>query len=180
MRFSPIEDAGLSLRTALRAAVDRLRLRSGQSRGDSESGQAIVEMAYMAPVLLLLTFGMCMFGLAINQQLVLTNAVQVGAQQLAISRGTTDPCATAVAAVKSAAPNLNWSATGITWTVDLNGASAGTTCSGTTLTAGESSSITVSYPFTNGIIGSATPSPAGGWSFASSFSLYASTSEVIQ
>lgn len=179
MKFSAIDFARSSVRAGWechRALLSRV----GGCRGEGESGQAIVEMAYMAPVFLLLTFGMCLFGLILNAQLVLTNAVQVGSQTLAISRGVTDPCGTAVAAVKAAAPNLNWSATGITWTITLGGTSAGTTCSGTTLTSGEASTIAVSYPFTNAVLGVAKPSPAGGWSFASSYTITASTSEVIQ
>jgi len=179
MKFSAIDIVRWPVcvgRDCFHALASRLAGR----RGDGECGQAIVEMAYMAPVFLLLTFGMCVFGLALNAQLVLTNAVQVGAQTLSISRGVTDPCATAVTAVKNAAPNLNWSASGITWTITLGGSSAGTSCSGTSLTSGEASTISVSFPFTNGVLGVATPSPAGGWSFASSYSISASTSEVIQ
>jgi Flp pilus assembly protein TadG len=183
MRFIAV--ARFAARSALLAAHGSLR-RAGlhlRARGGSEDGQAIVEMAYMAPVLLLLTFGMCMFGLALNNQLALTNAVQQGAQQLAISRGVSDPCDTAVTAIEAAAPNLNWSATGIVWSFTIgSGSSSSDTCTSlaSDMTSGATATVSVTYPFTNGIIGTAKPSPAGGWSFASSFSLYATTTEVIQ
>jgi hypothetical protein len=63
-----------------------------------EQGGALVEFALLLPILLLLTTGIMVFGVAMNNYLQLTNAVSIGARNLAISAGITlDPCATASA-----------------------------------------------------------------------------------
>src|ERR1700755_2522690 len=73
-----------------------------------EQGQAMVEIALVLPVLLLVVTGILTFGLAWNNYVTLTEATNVGARALAISRGaTTDPCAVAANAVIAAAPLLN-------------------------------------------------------------------------
>src|SRR5579863_7460246 len=70
-------------------------------------GQSIVEFSLVAPLLLMIVTGAVSFGLNLYDEIVLTNAVSIGAQTLALSRGqTSDPCATAVSAIESAAPTL--------------------------------------------------------------------------
>jgi Flp pilus assembly protein TadG len=186
MTFSAFELTRRSQRKALRANGGRRhsfasRLRALRASG--ESGQALAEFAVVAPCFLLLTFGMCIFGLALNSQLTLTNAVEQGAQALSISRGVADPCATAVAAVKAAAPNLNWSATGISWSITVGSGNTTTSTSCTSYAAdmvsGATGSVSVTYPFSQSILGAATFA-SGSWNFASSYSMSASTTEVIQ
>ena len=46
-------------------------------------GQSVVEFALVAPVMLLLVFGMIQFGLVLNAELTLTEAVRQGAQIVA-------------------------------------------------------------------------------------------------
>jgi Flp pilus assembly protein TadG len=133
-----------------RALVPRMRVR----RGTGDSGQAMVEMAYVAPVLLLLTMGMFMFGTALNKYLVLTNAVEVGGQLLAAERGeTTDPCTAASNAIIAAAPNLSLSSSQFSYNV--NGTSYPNTesCAGTSgMVSGNNAVITVTYPVAFNVI----------------------------
>jgi Flp pilus assembly protein TadG len=159
-----IERMKLSAGAAVRTACEKRRsiaARVRALRGAGENGQALVEMAVVAPVLLLITFGMCVFGIALNDQLVLTNAVQQGAQVLSISRGVTDPCATVATAVENAAPNII-SGTSYSTTTCTAGASL--------MTSGANGSVQVTYPFSAGFI-----------LFGhQSYTLFAKTQEVIQ
>ena len=125
-------------------------------RARDEEGQALLEFAYVVPVLLTLVMGIVVFGSALNNYLVLTDATAVGARILSISRGqTTDPCSTASAAVIAAAPNLTSSK--LTFAYTFNGvAFSGTTCNSASTTTGaagdlvqgQSESVTVTYPCT--------------------------------
>ncbi len=170
-------------RTSAAAAVRRVckrtravvaRLRAGS--GDGESGSQLVEIALVMPILLLVTYGMCWFGLAVNNYLVLTNAVQVGAQVLATDRGSSNPCSDVVTAVKNAAPNLNWSATGSSapvWTINIGGTDYTTSCSSpSTMTSQAQGSVEVQYPLT------ITSNLFGAGSYT--FTLTAETQEVIE
>jgi Flp pilus assembly protein TadG len=83
----------------------------------SEKGQAMVEFALVAPLLLVLVFGIIQFGIAYNNALTLSNAVRAGARAAIVS-GQTGATAAAQAAVLASAPNLNQTqlASGITVT----------------------------------------------------------------
>ncbi len=104
--------------------------------------------------MLMLTSGIFIFGIAMNNYLVLTQAVSVGARALAANGGITlDPCATAYNAVIQAAPNLTPSK--LTFSLTLNGnAESGTTCAASSLTSPPASylagttnaTLTVTYP----------------------------------
>jgi Flp pilus assembly protein TadG len=149
------------------------------ARARDEKGQAIIEFALVMPLLLTLVFGVIVFGIALNNYLVLTNATSISAQLLAVSRGqTTDPCNTAVQAFYSAAPNLT--RTGLSFSYVLNGSSyTGTSCSsGSTTTgaagnlvAGQSAQLAVTYPCNLKFIG---------FNPSSGCTLTAQVSEVIQ
>lgn len=124
------------------------QLESSHASGDS--GQALVEMALCLPILLLLVFGIFTFGIAFENYLVLQNATNIGARQLAISRGqSTDPCSTASTAITNAAATLT---TGnLNFAFVLNGASySGTSCTSgaTNLVQGSTAKVTVTYPCT--------------------------------
>src|SRR5580658_6326495 len=86
-----------------------VEIRPGGKRtgAGSERGGSFVEFTLVMPVLLLIMTGMVCFGFALHNDLVLTNAVNTGAQLLAISRGqTADPCVAANTAISGAAPSL--------------------------------------------------------------------------
>ena len=126
-----------------------------------ENGQAAVEIAFTLPLLLLVVTGILAFGLTLNNYMMLTDSVSVAGRQIAISRGnTTDPCATAVTAVTTAAPNLKPSK--LSYTLTLNGtAYTGTSCSSSSTTTGAAgnlvqgsdATLNVTYPCTLGVYG---------------------------
>lgn len=120
----------------------------------SEDGQSLIEFALCLPALLMVVTGITTFGIAMNNYLMLTNATNTGARQLAISRSQTlDPCATVVAAVTAGAPFLK--SANLTFSFVLNGTSySGTSCSSSSyttgaagqLTQGATAQVTVTYP----------------------------------
>jgi Flp pilus assembly protein TadG len=119
-----------------------------------EEGAALVEFALIAPLMLMLTSGIFIFGIAMNNYLVLTQAVSVAARTLAANGGITlDPCATAYNAVIQAAPNLTPAKLSVSLT--LNGtAESGNSCSSSSTTTGAAgalaggtnATLTVTYP----------------------------------
>jgi Flp pilus assembly protein TadG len=165
------ETAAWPLDTALRAARRRL---------GEEEGAALVEFALIAPLMLMLTSGIFIFGIAMNNYLVLTQAVSVAARTLAANGGITlDPCATAYNAVTAAAPNLTPSK--LTLSMTLNGvAESGNTCSSSSTTTGAAgdlaggtnATLTVTYPCVLVFYGNA--------SGATGCTLTASDTELVQ
>ncbi|MGD1028398.1 TadE/TadG family type IV pilus assembly protein [Candidatus Binatus soli] len=118
-----------------------------------ERGQALVEFAYVLPLVLLVLVGTVTFGLAFNNYIALTYATTAGAQQLSISRGqTSDPCNTTVTAVEQAAPYLTPS--NFTFKVALGSGNpftatstyTGTSCTSATLVQAQTAQVTVTYP----------------------------------
>ena len=152
-------DMHMGSRTAASPGV-RVEARSGAkqalARARDEQGQALVEFALILSLLLALLLGIIVLGVAFNNYLTLTNAVNMGAQALSISRGeTTDPCMTTSQAVYAAAPNFtqaNLQFTIVLWTSSTTSTTVGPvanpTCSGdqTLLTAGQQAAVTVTYP----------------------------------
>jgi Flp pilus assembly protein TadG len=120
----------------------------------NQQGSALVEFALVLPMLLLLTTGTLVFGVAMNNYIQLTNAVSVGARTLAVNAQLTlDPCAVASSAVIAAAPNLT--AANLKFTYSLNGTTyAGTSCSSSSvstgaaasLSSGTTATVTATYP----------------------------------
>jgi Flp pilus assembly protein TadG len=122
----------------------RLFLRFG------EEGSNLVEFALVLPVLIGLITGIVSLGSAMMNYESLIHGVAAGAQTLATIRtSTTNPCADAFAAFTAAAPTLNTSATGFTFTVTLNGtAVASTSCAGdqSLMAQGGSATVSATYP----------------------------------
>lgn len=126
-----------------------------------DQGSALIEFAMLLPMLLLLTTGILVFGVAMNNYLQLTNAVSIGARTLAVSaQMVLDPCATASTAITNAAPNLN--ASNFTFTYTLNGTTySGTSCSSSTtstgaagnLASGTTVTVTATYPLNLSVFG---------------------------
>ncbi len=138
--------------TARQVAAARLRV-LGHLASRTE-GQSAVELALCLPILLMVVMGICNFGVAFNNYTELTNAVSIGARQIAISRGqTTDPCALVVNTMYGTIPQLTQSK--LSFTFSLNGNSySGTSCSSTStstgaaanLVAGSTVVVTTTYP----------------------------------
>jgi Flp pilus assembly protein TadG len=72
-----------------------------------EEGQTIVEFVLVAPLLLMIVFGIVQFGIAFKNSIVVTDAVRAGARKAAVSRVAPDPVATAKQAVIAAAGDLD-------------------------------------------------------------------------
>jgi len=139
---------------------DTVGLRSMRERAcailgeDQDGGSSLIEFALTLPPLLLVVTGIWVFGFAMNNYLILTNATTVAARQISISRGQTlDPCATAVSSLTAAAPTLTPSK--LTYSYVFNSVSySGTSCVSTSystgapsnLVQGQPAQIIVSYP----------------------------------
>jgi Flp pilus assembly protein TadG len=114
--------------------------------GTGEEGQALVEFALVASMLLVVVTGVLIFGIFEMQLMSLTEGVNSAGRVLAVEAGLTlDPCADAVKAVQNAAPLL--SSSNMSYTIVLNptpssGSSTAqtyankTTCSSTSTTTG--------------------------------------------
>lgn len=126
-----------------RSAVARLRAWLGASEGG-----ALVEFALVLPMMMVVVTGLFSFGIALNNQLELTQAVGSGAQYLQTIRATTsNPCSDTFNAIKAAAPNLH--SANISLTLTMSGtAVSGSTCSGSqsNLTQGGSVTVAATYP----------------------------------
>ena len=94
----------------------------------SEQGSVAIEFALVAPILLVLVFGIVEFGRAYNAKVELAAAVREGARALALGN---DP----ETATHDAAPGLDPD------TMDV-------TTSGDPCTPGTPATVTASYPFT--------------------------------
>jgi Flp pilus assembly protein TadG len=71
-----------------------------------QTGQAMVEFILVAPILLMLVFGLVQLGILANHYLTLTDAVRAGARQAAVSRSLDDPVSATTNRVKGAASDL--------------------------------------------------------------------------
>jgi Flp pilus assembly protein TadG len=103
----------------------------------SESGQALVEFALVAPLVLILLFGIVQFGIAYNNALTLTDAVRAGARAAIVS-GPAGAAAAAQQAVLASAPDLNQ-------TQLKNGVTVSTTSTDVTVKA--------TYPYSISLLG---------------------------
>jgi Flp pilus assembly protein TadG len=86
-----------------------MRLRA---RVRTEDGQAIVEFALVLPLLMGLLLGIVQFGIIFNNYETITDAARIGARQAIVTRFSGDAGASAIAAAKNAASNLDLSAPG--------------------------------------------------------------------
>ena len=138
-----------------------------------ESGQALIELATVLPVLLLLSTGVCAFGLTVNNYLTLVDGVNDGARQLVLSRSqTSDPCATISADVVSGAPKLDPAK--LSFTFILNGTTfTGRTCTSgaADLVQGQPAEVLATYPCSLA---------AYRYNFAPGCTLTAQTTELVQ
>lgn len=80
-------------------------------------GAALIEFAVVTAMLLVILLGGMRFGLAVNNDVVLNQAVRAGSRTFAFSRGKSNPRALAVARIQGASPNL----TGIVIRTYVNG-----------------------------------------------------------
>ena len=126
-----------------------------------ERGSALVEFALILPMLLMLTTGLLVFGVAMNNYMQLTHAVSVGARSVSLyghdagaPNNTADPCAVASTGVINAAPGLNPANITFSYAIGATPASS-TSCTGaaTSLTSGSNVTVTATYPLNLSIYG---------------------------
>jgi Flp pilus assembly protein TadG len=155
-----------NLTEKLASKISKLALRQNDLARGTEGG-SLIEFALILPCMTLLITGMVWFGIAMNNYIVLTNAVGSGARALALSRGQitpslagTDPCAYAVQTANASATNLNSSTINysVEWTTYNSAGAAVTTsytnsCAGLILGANDRIRLTGAYPFTAMIYG---------------------------
>jgi Flp pilus assembly protein TadG len=109
----------------------------------------MVEFVLVAPILLLLVFGIIQFGILFNHYLTLTDAVRAGARQAAVSRTLADPIGTTKNRVKSAAANLDTSTDVLDITVDPKDPITGAH----DWVQGGDVTVTASYPYSINLLG---------------------------
>lgn len=137
-------------------------------------GSALVEMAVVLPVMMLIITGLCFFGIAVDNYLILTHATDVGARYLAVGRGQlTDPCAQTVTVIQNAAPGLSTSKLVYSFTIGSSssfGSSCNTTADLAYMSAGATATVNVTYTYNLFLFG---------WK-PTSISMQTQTSEVVQ
>lgn len=110
-------------------------------------GAVAVEFALIGPVLLLAMVGMFVFGVALNNWVILTNAAEAGALQLAISRGDTTPYTDTTNEIYNAAPSLTKASMTITLSVNGTACTSDSTCqTALTANAGNPAYVQATYP----------------------------------
>lgn len=151
---------------------------------DSE-GSALVEMAVTLPLIMLIMTGIFSFSMALYQKLQLAEAVAAAGRQLAIDRGSHDPCADIQNAIDNGAPGLSKSVLNQGIVVTINGTTepAGT-CPGSGSTGpnadlegakGQNALVQVTYPTTLSVV-----NIWGGGSNFGKVNLISQVTEVVQ
>jgi Flp pilus assembly protein TadG len=129
-----------------------------------EQGSALVEFALILPMLLMLTTGLLVFGVAMNNYLQLTHAVNMAARTVSLdgheasaapsSYPTSDPCSVASTAVMNAVPGLQ--SANMTFSYNFNGIPASSTsCADAAgnLVSHTNVTVTATYPLNLSIYG---------------------------
>lgn len=135
-------------------------------------GSAAVEFALVLPVLLTVLFAILKFGVALNNDIQLTDGVRIAARQFAVGRSTTTPYTSASTALQNATPGLTFSAEKPVFAVNGVACNSDSTC----ITAlakdeGGPSSVTATYSCDLTVLGV---------DFAPSCVLTASTTELVE
>lgn len=107
----------------------------------NERGQTMVELALVLPLLVVLVFGICQFGIAFNNYLTLTDAARAASRKGAVSRGIGDPKGSCESAGYTAGGNLK-----------NPGTDFKVTCSGS-FSAGSDVTVTATYPYAINLMG---------------------------
>jgi Flp pilus assembly protein TadG len=110
------------------------------------SGAAVVEFAFVAPVLLLIMTGIAQFGIALNQYVMLVNAINAGELQFSISRGSSTPYSSTVSVIHQSASTLNTASLSISTSVGGTTCNSDSTCSALMTTGGLQVEVTGAYP----------------------------------
>jgi len=151
----------------------------------NSEGGALVEMAVTLPLIMLIMTGIFSFSMALSQKLQLAEAVAAAGRQLAVDRGSHDPCADVQNAIDNGAPGLSQATLNNGIVIKINGKTepsgtcpgSGTTGANTDLNnaQGESAYIQVTYPTTLSVV-----NIWGGGSNFGSVNLISQVTEVVQ
>lgn len=110
----------------------------------SERGQAAVEFALVAPILIALLLGILQAGIAFNHYVAVTDAARAAARKAITARVSGITVADIQAAARSAAADLDTSQLGVTV---ADPSDPGFATPGSTLT------VTVTYPYSINVLG---------------------------
>lgn len=129
----------------VRPAMGRRR----SAKNTAEEGSALVETALVLPIICLLMTGIFSFSIALYQKLELAQAVASGARFISTDRGDTDPCASTVAKIRSAAPTLTAASINATFVLNGNSYNANTCTAGAAnMTTSGTAQVSATYPCT--------------------------------
>jgi len=136
------------------------------------AGNAAVEFALVAPLLCLLMMGMAYFGIALNNYVVLTDAVAAGARNLSLSRGASTPYSSTTSLINNSAAGLTTASITVTVTVNGTACSTDTACQTALNSAqGQQANVSATYPCNLVVYGN---------NYAPSCTLSASTTERVE
>jgi Flp pilus assembly protein TadG len=108
-----------------------------------ERGQTMTEFTLVAPVLLLILFGIIQFGIIFNNYVTLTDAARAASRKGAVSRNAADPKGTCEAAGYAAGANLQNPGTDFVVTCTPSGGWA----------AGTDVTVSARYPWSLNLVG---------------------------
>jgi Flp pilus assembly protein TadG len=123
----------------------RLSGRTPQHRDAREKGQAILEMAFALPILLILVLGIFDFGMALRSYVTITNATREGARLSIVACESSTDVTTVKARVVAYSSGL-LSATNVS--VDADDATTGNQdCSSTLPSGGHGVTVSATYTY---------------------------------
>ncbi len=128
--------------------IEALRKASAAAARLGTRGAAIVEFAFVLPLLVLIITGMVQFGLALSNYVMLVNAVNAGALQFSISRASSTPYSGTKTVIQQAASALSWATLNPNITMSVNGTACTTNsaCSALMTKAGLPVQVAATYP----------------------------------
>ena len=110
----------------------------------SESGQSIVELALVVPLLIVLILGIAQGGIAFNHYLAVTDAARAGSREAILARISNLSVATIQQTATNAASDLNSSQIGVAVSDPTDP---------TFQTSGSPITVTVTYPYSINLLG---------------------------
>lgn len=110
-------------------------------------GAAAAEFALIIPVMATVLFGIVKFGVALNNNVALTDGVRASIRQFAIARSSTTPYSDAVARFNTSTPGLNQSTPQLTFSVNGTSCNSDTSCKTllTAATTGQPATLLATY-----------------------------------
>jgi Flp pilus assembly protein TadG len=110
-------------------------------RRQNESGQAMVELALVLPVLVLILLAIIQLGLLYNHYVTITDAARAAARMAAVSRSAPDPVGAATQAARDSASDLDQTQLNVTVTPGLPWSNGGQV------------TVTTTYPYSINLLG---------------------------